>query len=282
MSVHSKGYRNCAELPKAPQNIPPMQIITDLPCPADEDLDEIPAPRYTPDDIVKVQHILLNFVPTELADVILDMAEYWPYVGISRNSFASAYSAIEAPDGDAQWCYLVTPRVPAVERAGVALPTSVRKVRFMVKAYTSSWGASNALATKEKTWFEAAILKKDEDVAPSYVDGLRPNDWFANLAQHPRYLMENFRDTQYPGMPVDNPLDSKQHWHVMETPLTGSKDTPWHEVVWGGASANGLDVVNSLGVDDRIMLMARSLAPGWIQTVFNVKIEIYYALSTTL
>lgn len=249
------------------QNFPPMQITTDLPCLADKDLDEIPAPRYAPDDIAKVQQILLSFVPTELADIILDMAEYWPYVGISRNSFASAYSAIEAPDGDAQWCYLVTPSVPAIERAGVALPTSVKKVRFMVKTYNSSWGASDALATKEKTWFEAAVLKKDEEVAPSYVDGLRPNDWFANLAQHPRYLMDDIRGTQYPGVPVDNPLDSKKHWHVMDTPQSSSKDTSWREVMWGGSSADGLDMVNSLGVGDRILLMARSLVSLALENV---------------
>lgn len=121
-------------------NTPSIHIATDLPCPADKDTDPMPRPAYTPSDISRVQRILLHFVPVELADAIIDLAEYWPWVAVSRNSFTSAYSALEAPDSNAQWCYLVTPKVPSIERAGVSVPTVVKMVKFFIKTYESCYG----------------------------------------------------------------------------------------------------------------------------------------------
>lgn len=124
---------------KAPLT-PSIHVATDLPCPADKDLDDIPRPKYTPSDIGRVQSILLHFVPVELADAIIDMAEYWPWVAVSRNSFTSAYSALEAPDSNAQWCYIVSPKIPSIERAGVCVPTVVKMVKFFIKTYESCYG----------------------------------------------------------------------------------------------------------------------------------------------
>ena len=120
-----------------------LQTVQDLPCEGDIDLDELPRPRYTPDDIQRVQKTLLHFVPVELADAILDMAEFWPFMSVSRNSFMSAAAALEAPDSNAQWCYLVSPAIPAVQRNGVSIPTVVKKVDFSVKTYESSFGKTD-------------------------------------------------------------------------------------------------------------------------------------------
>jgi len=131
---------------------PSLHIVTNLPCPADRDLGEIPRPTYAPEDISCVQKLLLTFVPPELADIIIDLAEYWPYVGISHNSFNSAYSALAAPDMNAQWCFLVSPKVPSVKRSnGSPLPTIVKMVKFLVKTYDSAWGGQKE-GSKSEAW----------------------------------------------------------------------------------------------------------------------------------
>lgn len=120
---------------------PSVSINTKLPCTLDQDFDEIPAPNYTPDDIARVQRVLLNFVPAELADAILDLAEYWPYIGASRNDFSTAYSALEGPDQNAQWCYMVSPPIPSVERDGRRVTTTVKRLDFSLRR-TSRRGGS--------------------------------------------------------------------------------------------------------------------------------------------
>jgi hypothetical protein len=88
-----------------------------------------------------VHELLLLRVPPELADAIVDLAEYWLYIGISHNSFNSAYSALAAPDSNAEWCFLVSPKIPAFQRPnGPPLPTTVKMVKFLVKTYDSAWG----------------------------------------------------------------------------------------------------------------------------------------------
>ncbi|KDR79445.1 hypothetical protein GALMADRAFT_208809 [Galerina marginata CBS 339.88] len=251
---------------------PPIHIATDLPCPADKDLEEIPHPAYTPDDISRVQGMLLRFVPAELADAILDMAEYWPWTAVSRNSFTSAYSALEAPDHNAQWCYLVTPKIPSVERDGVRLPTTVKMVKFFIKTYESSFGKSAGSSDTTQgftTWFESAILKNGEPSMASYDTDSRPNDWYANLAApHPKYL-NDFRETGYPGSPVENPFDNKKRWHVATNPQANT-DKAWHQVTWKHddipalevdpqtGTGTGLGFVDSLSVDDQVVLLARA------------------------
>jgi hypothetical protein len=125
--------------------LPPHHIASDLPCAEDKD-DELamPCPSYLPEHISEIQQILRNFVPPELADMIIDKAEIWPYTAISRNTYTPAVTALEGADGNAQWCYLVTPPVPTLVRDGVCLPTAVRKVGFHFKTYNSRWGGSEA------------------------------------------------------------------------------------------------------------------------------------------
>ncbi|KAF8178933.1 hypothetical protein BJ912DRAFT_983471 [Pholiota molesta] len=301
MDSTTLGHRSLCSSPKSsPRSspTPSVQVNTKLPCPEDSDLDEVPHPNYTPEDIVRVQRLLLHFVPTELADAIIDLAEYWPYVGTSRNDFSTSYSALEAPDSNAQWCYLVSPEVPSVERNGVRVPTTVKKVKFSFKTYESSWGKAIEPETKGpskgfKTWFEASVLKKDEPgEVTAYQDDVRPNDWFAKLAAHPKYQSQ-LRDAEFSGPRVDNPFDSKKRWHVTDNP-EAIQDTAWHETVWRHSDVQremdvdpetgmgtGLGFLDSLSVDDRVVLMARALSPGLINTVFNVKLEIYYALSSS-
>ncbi|KAH9476316.1 hypothetical protein JR316_0011891 [Psilocybe cubensis] len=294
--------------PKAPQT-PSIHIATDLPCPADKDTGPMPRPSYSVSDICRVQNILLHFVPVELADVIIDLAEYWPWVAVSRNSFNSAYSALEAPDNNAQWCFLVTPKVPSIERAGVSVPTMVKMVKFFIKSYESCYEktkesrAASDVTSSYTTWFESMILRHGESI-PTYESPIRPNNWFSGLAApHPKYL-NDFQECELAGAPIANPMDDQKRWHVATSSpsanpgSTGDNSQGWHEVTWKyndpvpteaviessnptARASTGAGFVNSLSVGDQIVLMARALSPGWINTVFNVKVEVYYAFSSS-
>ncbi|KAJ3507333.1 hypothetical protein NLJ89_g6365 [Agrocybe chaxingu] len=272
-------------------SVPSLHVTSDLPCLEDKDTDRIPQPHYAPDDIARVQAMLTHFVPVELADAILDMAEFWPWIAVSRNSYTSAYSALEAPDSNAQWCYLVTPKIPSVERNGRRVSTTVRMVRFFVKTYGSSWGGGGNESGSSQTWFESAILKPTDPESVSYEDSIHPRDWFDGLAApHPKFL-NDFRDADFPGTPVSNPFDAKTRWHVTNNAL----NTPrvWREITWRfddkrsavverqSGDGQGAEFCQSLSVDDRLVLMARAKAPGWIDTIFNVKIEVYYTLDSS-
>ncbi|CAA7270492.1 unnamed protein product [Cyclocybe aegerita] len=269
--------------------VPSLHATSDLPCPEDKDKEPIPLPHYGPDDIARVQAMLTHFIPVELADAILDMAEFWPWISVSRNSYTSAYSALEGPDCNAQWCYLVTPKIPSVERNGRRVPTTVKMVKFFVKTYGSSWGGSGSDSGSSQTWFESAIMKPTDPEAVSYEDGLHPHGWFEGLAApHPKFL-NDFRDTDFPGTAVPTSFDARARWHVTNNAL----NTPrvWHETTWRSddknsdivesQSGDGVGFVQSLSVDDRLVIMARAKAPGWTDTIFNVKIEVYYTLNSS-
>ncbi|KIM38524.1 hypothetical protein M413DRAFT_242934 [Hebeloma cylindrosporum] len=291
--------------------LPSLHIVTNLPCPADRDASEIPQPSYAPEDITLVQEILLLFLPPELADAVVGLAEYWPYVGISHNSFNSAYSALDAPDHDAQWCFLVSPPIPSCQGTdGSSLPTTVKMVKFLIKTYDSSWGGRKEQGSKGegfKTWFETSILKGQEpdidltDHNPELATregGVRPNDWYASVVSRPGMYINGFRDVRVTTAPP-NTLDTRKRWHVTDNSTTHhpQSDDGWDEIVWrfddqvdidtmadtstGRGRGTGVGFLNSLLVDDRIILMARALSPGWIDMIFNVKIEIYYAFSSS-
>ncbi|PPQ78465.1 hypothetical protein CVT25_011860 [Psilocybe cyanescens] len=275
---------------KAPLT-PSIHVATDLPCPADKDLDDIPRPKYTPSDIGRVQSILLHFVPVELADAIIDMAEYWPWVAVSRNSFTSAYSALEAPDSNAQWCYIVSPKIPSIERAGVCVPTVVKMVKFFIKTYESCYGKTKESKATDATqgyttWFESLILRNGESI-PSYEDSSRPNDWYSNLAApHPKFL-NDFREPELPGAPVANPLDDRTRWHVATNSPScgGDKSKAWHEVTWkhndtqtktatqtdpSTGMGTGSGFIDSLSVDDQIVLMARAMVSATMKILLEM------------
>ncbi|KAF8147992.1 hypothetical protein B0H34DRAFT_803135 [Crassisporium funariophilum] len=271
---------------------PSTQFSTDLPCVADIDIERPPQPTYTPDDINLVQAMLLRLIPAELADAIIEMAEFWPWVGVSRNAYTAAFSALDAPDHNAQWCYLLSPPVPSVMRDGIALPTTIKMVKFLVKSYASQWGdgSNNSSDMYSNTWFEASILKAEESRTHPYEDSMKPNDWYAHLAPNPKYL-NTFDDPDIPVSPSVNPMDSKDRWHVISNP----DQKQWSDVTWrydddslSGTTVGvkdgqsiGLRFMDELEVGDRVVLMARALFPGWISNIYNVKIEIYYSLSSS-
>ncbi|PPQ67202.1 hypothetical protein CVT24_011273 [Panaeolus cyanescens] len=266
------------ELQKESQ--PTTHHYDDLPCDGDIDTQPAPSPRYLPDDIFAIQNTLRHFVPVEIADIILDYAEFWPWLSVSRNAYPTALTALEAPDSDAQWCYLVSPPVPALVRNGTPMPTRVNMVKFQLKAYPTVWG-NQMIREDLDTWFEASILKADSGVVydTSVPD---PHQWYTDLAQQPKLLNSFSPDplSSTSQSAINNPLDEQRRWYVTAN-TTLSKEC-WKEVAWrrmdSGATS---EFVDALSVGDRVVLMVRAPNPGWLSTIFNAKIEFYYSLMSS-
>ena len=150
------------------------------------------------------------------------------------------------------------------------------------------------LAEYLKTWFEASVLKANDRDIKSYHHDLHPNEWFKGLSGDQPKLLNPIPNLDPVGPnvpePQPNPFDERKRWTVMGDVRP---DSEWHEVSWN----QDTDFVNELTVGDRVVLMVRALVsllprvltshgnlilvtqtPGWLQTVFNAKIEIYYSL----
>jgi len=140
--------------PKSTRNSTPfLHIVSNLPHPADHDLAEIPRPTDAPEDISHREELLVIFLPPELVDVIVDLVEYWPCAAISHNSFRSA---LEAPDMNAEWCFLVSPDIRSLERSKDSpLPMLVEMMKFLIKAYTSARGGQREVSKSKPAIFSA-------------------------------------------------------------------------------------------------------------------------------
>lgn len=124
------------------------QDTSSFPCAADLDKAPVPHASYTNSDIFVIRNTLRCHVPTEVADIILDLADIHPYISASRNAYTPASSALGAPDGDAEWCYLITPSIPSLgTEDGEVVPTEVKNVKFFVKSYQSQWDPSAGMCT---------------------------------------------------------------------------------------------------------------------------------------
>jgi len=65
--------------------------------------------------------MLLNFVPAELAIMIVDEAEYWPKVSSTKEALTGA-SVVRRAGKDKEWCYAISPALPY-------LPGTITKAR---------------------------------------------------------------------------------------------------------------------------------------------------------
>lgn len=129
-----------------------------------------------------------------------------------------------------------------------------------------------------KTWFETSILKghepdiditnHDPELATREVGGVRPNDWYASVVSRPGMYLNSFRDVQVTA--PRNTLDTRKRWHVTDNPTApDARNGGWKEIVWrfddqvdsdtSTGRGTGFGFLNSLSVNDRIILMARAL-----------------------
>ena len=98
----------------------------------------------TPEDVFTVRGYLLVYVPAELANVILDEADYWPKVSC-RGSPGRGDWVVRAASSrgyDAYFCCLVSPRLKKWIITNGTPSSKVKAVRFTIVSHDQGWATA--------------------------------------------------------------------------------------------------------------------------------------------
>lgn len=91
---------------------------------------------YTPEEILDVRSSLLSFVPTELADLILDEAKYWSKATWSFKPRDRVVLDSKSNEGDnSSFCCLLTPKLCDLLYAGENGVINMKSVCFKIASY---------------------------------------------------------------------------------------------------------------------------------------------------
>ncbi|KAF8066568.1 hypothetical protein FPV67DRAFT_1582039 [Lyophyllum atratum] len=233
-------------------------------------------PTY--DDVYAVREDLRQFLPLELADLILESAAYWPCVSVESNRALVVAAGYQTQNNAASY-YVVTPAIS--EQA-----THIKLVKFILESCDQGWGGdSNNLDTYNGsfTWFEAGIVRDSQEGVVSHLLqlGQRPADEF-NADAFGRTL----------GREIENPLEQTRRWDL-QCNMQVSSLKRRHEIVWtkddimnetteaearARGARTGRNFVNSLSPGDRVVLVVRAQYPGWENHVHRAKVEIFYSV----
>jgi hypothetical protein len=99
----------------------------------------------TPDDVFAVRNFLLAFVPAELANLILNQANYWPKATLSfEPEYPLEVDANDDPSINASSCCLVTPKLCDLLCDGKAEPYyKIKTIRFEIVSHDQGWCSDN-------------------------------------------------------------------------------------------------------------------------------------------
>jgi hypothetical protein len=99
-------------------------------------------------DVLDVKKTLMDHLPLELVDVVLDDAEYWPVLICHNESTpARSIAAMSFPLHNASYCYFISPKVPETSYlAGSRF--KVRKILFRICSRDQGWGGDPGLTGK--------------------------------------------------------------------------------------------------------------------------------------
>jgi hypothetical protein len=119
----------------------------------DEPKPELHSDQYHPsseNEVLDVQRALMNLIPAELADLIIDYAQYWPRLASCREAnppitIDSTTDLGGAPNDVFQF-YLVTDRpIPGWRDSDLKVVRKVRKVVFRIWSRDQGWGGDDGL-----------------------------------------------------------------------------------------------------------------------------------------
>ncbi|KAJ7489109.1 hypothetical protein FB451DRAFT_1552991 [Mycena latifolia] len=237
----------------------------------------------SPSDVFEVRRHLVNFLPPELVNTIIDEAGYWPRIVCSKDRRTVVVQASAHTNHNAAVRCLLTPPFPAAEElGGPGARLRVKLVKFEILSNDQGWGGEpehRGTYNGSYTWFEAAILRpgKAPEQEPE-LPGWRLRVGWRRLPSIP------------PLVEVKNPLESDGRWRI-QTNRCASRQAMNHTIIWqeGGSgdseegerekgSGDGAGFIEILAPGDRIGVVARAMFPGWSNYVRNVELVVYYAV----
>ena len=96
----------------------------------------------TPDDVFAVRSFLLAFVPVELANLILNEANYWPKATLSfepKNPLMVFASDNQYGNDNAAFCCLLTPKLCDLLCGGKVEPYRIKTICFKTVSRDQGW-----------------------------------------------------------------------------------------------------------------------------------------------
>ncbi|KAJ7444608.1 hypothetical protein B0H11DRAFT_1747270 [Mycena galericulata] len=231
----------------------------------------------SPQDVFKVRHLFLRFLPPELVNTILDDAEYWPRILAARDT-SMTLTAASSPEHNAARSYLVTPPFPSIrELGGPGARLRVKRVEFYILSGDQGWSSTpqyHGTYDGSYTWFEAAIMRPGE---PPALRGWRR--WALTMG------LIKFRR---PWIEVKNSAEDGGRWRIQTNRCAHKKLLP-HTIVWAvdstepdlkerNGSGDGAGFIDMLAPGDCISIIARAMFPGWVNRVRSAEIVVYYAV----
>jgi hypothetical protein len=231
-------------------------------------------------DVHLAREYLLQFLPLELIDIVLDYSEYWPCMHVDSNIEVDV-SASETINQEGAWLYLISPPIPSREIEGSNNGSRrIRKVKFEMESNDQGWGGlpeDKGTYNGSWSWFEALIYRAS--ASPCWLD----------LTVNPLNLGANFSSSDLKEL---FPEPEPNGWHIQSN-VVASNESRFHSVSWTefeedattidstslkGREGLSHELVRSLEPGDRIMLMAKAKFPGWENRVYQASIEIFYSV----
>ncbi|KAJ6564632.1 hypothetical protein B0H19DRAFT_1259052 [Mycena capillaripes] len=235
-----------------------------------------------PDDVFQVRRFLVEFLPPELVNTILDDAQYWPRIRCTSNA-ATVHASSNSYHNASLRC-LITPAFPSSETlGGPAACLRVKLIKFGIFSHDQGWGGhpqDHGTYQGSYTWFEATILRPGK--APA-LEGWRR--WALALGY------TKFRPIR-PLFEVTNWCEPDGRWRVQTNRCTIS-EPKYHTIVWQAEGSEGSDIpsefekngsgdgagfIERLAPGDRIGVVARAMFPGWVNHVGLIEVIVYYAV----
>ncbi|KAF9033750.1 hypothetical protein BDZ89DRAFT_1062848 [Hymenopellis radicata] len=268
---------------------------------ASQSSEEVAAPDadthdYVPteEDINRLRSLFFSAIdiPAELIEIILDMAEYWPSVRSERFLDVAVKSARRegSPYPTAEWCYLVSPRVPSHAKF-------VKAITIQTESCDQGWGGEpehRGTYNGSWTWFEAAIIRSDDDSIPWWVSGVErslPVDLYREGLDRSAAERNAALSCE-----VRLPDLDRSRWHVSSN-LTAVKKYKENVVHWtaedpkdidndippGHRHARGIygrdaDFVNLMQSGDRVALLVMTKFPMWTNNIRQASITVHYSI----
>ncbi|EEQ85224.1 uncharacterized protein BDCG_08493 [Blastomyces dermatitidis ER-3] len=263
--------------------------------PNESTAENIPTYSPSPADVGEVRAILKAThpaLPTEIADIVLDFADYSvkdihafnPRAGYRIGSHGPAVYGL----------ILKGPQIRELKQSGGELrDLRIKAVRFEIASHDQGWGGEAGTQGTYHgafSWFEATILRRKHRSGagvepPPNVEPPVPDRTYAGYSEAYRPFGWDFAADEKGNMLI---------WPVQKNKVAVG-ETETHEIVWmldgdGGkeheqaksenedtGSGSGNRFVRTLQPGDVICLWARAIYPGWANVVEKAKIEVTYS-----
>ncbi|KAJ3507335.1 hypothetical protein NLJ89_g6363 [Agrocybe chaxingu] len=247
-------------------------VSTDFSSTEDVSIAEEDAPTtedYVPtaEDVVHVRQGLLQKVPPELANVILEEGRYWPKAtAVFWPQQDVEVSASKAPNINAARVLILTPALS--DWIDVDMPLKIRELSIKIESHDQGWcGEDPNLPpyAASWTWFEAIIVR----------DAAYSNSNPETDSKIKRFLENTDRGTESPSVQtVRNPQSTydPDAW-VIQRNVRASRGHTTHNILWTAESVDdvetreslddtgagrGAGFASSLEMGDRIAIIARA------------------------